>query len=164
MVLLSVLIFGTAQFCNFVAAQDNSIQQQVADAEITAANIAADIQFLADDLLEGRGPGTRGDKLAMRYIQTQFELMGLQPAAPGGGWVQPVPLVDTNWADRRPRAAQRRDKFPDSILDFFFVAKEAKDWTASSRILVQNGDLPDTGRGNPCHGRTRPPLRSRPRT
>ena len=68
-------------------------QQAAANAEITALSLAADVKFLADDLLEGRAPGTRGDLLAQRYIISQFEQLGLQPAAPGGGWVQDVPLV-----------------------------------------------------------------------
>ena len=55
--------------------------------------IRGHIRFLADDLLEGRGPGTRGDQLTQRYIATQLGSLGLQPAAPGGGWYQPVPLV-----------------------------------------------------------------------
>lgn len=55
--------------------------------------LRAHIRFLADDLLEGRGPGSRGDALTQRYLQTQFRLFGLQPAAPDGGWIQPVPLV-----------------------------------------------------------------------
>ncbi len=59
----------------------------------------ADIQFLADDLLEGRGPGTRGDALAQKYIATQLKLAGLQPVLetdtenPNGSWTQAVPLV-----------------------------------------------------------------------
>ena len=51
------------------------------------------IRFLASDLLEGRGPGSRGDELAQLYIAAQFESLGLKPAAPGGGWFQKVPLV-----------------------------------------------------------------------
>ncbi len=69
------------------------VQQQAADDHITEASLRADIKFLADDLLEGRGPGTRGDQLAQKYIISQFEQLGLQPVAPGGGWVQDVPLV-----------------------------------------------------------------------
>lgn len=73
---------------------------QPSDAEVSAAERAihaealrGHIRFLADDLLEGRGPGSRGDELAQRYIAAQFEALGLEPAAPGGGWFQPVPLV-----------------------------------------------------------------------
>ena len=67
--------------------------RQAARKAIGETTLRADIRFLADDLLEGRGPGTRGDQLAQRYIATQFELLGLEPAAPGGQWSQTVPLV-----------------------------------------------------------------------
>ncbi|MCH2181135.1 MAG: M28 family peptidase [Mariniblastus sp.] len=68
-------------------------EQEVAQQWISENALKADIKFLADDLLEGRGPGTRGDDLAQRYIVSQFEQMGLEPAAPSGGWIQKVPLV-----------------------------------------------------------------------
>lgn len=67
--------------------------QQAAEKSIHEAALRAHVRFLADDLLEGRAPGTRGDLLAQRYIAAQFELLGFHPAAPGGGWFQPVPLV-----------------------------------------------------------------------
>lgn len=51
----------------------------------------AHITFLADDLLEGREAGTRGFDIAARYVATQFEALGLQPAA-AGRWQQPVAL------------------------------------------------------------------------
>lgn len=65
----------------------------VAEETITEAGLRADIRFLADDLLEGRGPGTRGDQLAQKYIVSQYELMGLQPGMADGSYLQPVPLV-----------------------------------------------------------------------
>jgi hypothetical protein len=68
-------------------------QQRRAAEMIREGALRAHIRYLADDLLEGRGPGSRGDLLAQRYIAAQFELMGMKPAAPGGGWFQPVPLV-----------------------------------------------------------------------
>ncbi len=67
--------------------------RQAAEHWITAETLKADVRFLAHDLLEGRGPGTRGDLLAQQYIATQFELLGLKPVQPGAGWVQPVPMV-----------------------------------------------------------------------
>ncbi len=51
------------------------------------------IRFLADDLLEGRGPGSRGDELSQLYLATQFQAFGYQTVLPDGKWVQPVPLV-----------------------------------------------------------------------
>ncbi len=67
--------------------------QQIAELSINEATLRGHIRFLADDLLEGRAPGTNGDLLAQRYVAAQFESLGLKPAAPGGGWFQPVPLV-----------------------------------------------------------------------
>jgi len=60
---------------------------------ITQGAIEAPIRFLASDLLEGRGPGTRGDELARLYLQTQLEGMGFQPAFANGAWQQPFDIV-----------------------------------------------------------------------
>src|SRR5215471_1197365 len=55
--------------------------------------LAAHDKFLASDLLEGRGPGTRGDEVAMEYIADEFESYGLKPAGDSGTYFQKVPLV-----------------------------------------------------------------------
>src|SRR3954454_4041871 len=55
--------------------------------------MAAHDQFLASDLLEGRGPGTRGDEIAQQYIAAQFEALGLQPGGDNGTYYQNVPLL-----------------------------------------------------------------------
>jgi Zn-dependent M28 family amino/carboxypeptidase len=64
-----------------------------AAATIDEAVLRAHVKFLASDLLEGRAPGARGDALAEAYVASQLEALGLEGAAPGGGFVQPVPLV-----------------------------------------------------------------------
>jgi Zn-dependent M28 family amino/carboxypeptidase len=63
-----------------------------AAASIDPEKIRAHVRFLSLDLLEGRGPGTRGDALAAEYIATQFALAGLQPAGDKGTYFQRVPL------------------------------------------------------------------------
>jgi Zn-dependent M28 family amino/carboxypeptidase len=64
---------------------------------VTAAAIDAPLRYLSDDLLEGRGPGTRGSDLAIRYIAAEMEAMGLQPGATDDAgqpsFLQKVPLV-----------------------------------------------------------------------
>ena len=59
---------------------------------IDSEKIRAHVRFLSLDLLEGRGPGTRGAELAAEYIATQFALAGLQPAGDSGTFFQHVPL------------------------------------------------------------------------
>lgn len=95
----SIFVFKAAvllavSFASVVCAQlPREAEEKAAAAYITESKLRADIRFLADDLLEGRGPGTRGDKLAQRYIVSQFESLGLKPAAADGKWTQEVPLV-----------------------------------------------------------------------
>jgi len=55
--------------------------------------LRAHVRFLAHDLLEGRGPGTRGDALAQAYIASQFEALGLKPMGTEGSYLQPFDLV-----------------------------------------------------------------------
>jgi Zn-dependent M28 family amino/carboxypeptidase len=57
---------------------------------IDAEHIRAHVRFLADDLLEGRGTGTRGGDIAAKYIAAQFALDGLKPAGDDGGYLQRV--------------------------------------------------------------------------
>ena len=66
---------------------------RAAAASIDAEKIRAHVRFLSLDLLEGRGPGTRGGELAAEYIATQFDLDGLEPAGDNGTYFQHVPLV-----------------------------------------------------------------------
>ena len=60
---------------------------------LSTAAMDAHLKYLADDLLEGRAPATRGGALAANYIAAQFEAMGLEPAGPDGSYFQPVALV-----------------------------------------------------------------------
>ena len=50
--------------------------------------LKAHMAFLADDLLEGREAGSRGDKLTQLYISNAFRAAGLQPAGDQGGYLQ----------------------------------------------------------------------------
>lgn len=49
----------------------------------------ADVRYLSDDALEGRGVGTTGGLCATAYLAARFDALGLEPAGPGGSWLQP---------------------------------------------------------------------------
>ena len=66
---------------------------KAAEASIDPEKIRAHVRFLADDLLEGRGPGLRGSELAAKYIATEFALDGLQPGGDNGTYFQQVKFV-----------------------------------------------------------------------
>ncbi len=48
------------------------------DADLIS-NLKSHVMFLADDKLEGRQTGTRGEQLAMEYIADQYKRIGLEP-------------------------------------------------------------------------------------
>jgi Zn-dependent M28 family amino/carboxypeptidase len=66
--------------------QDVTAAMQRIDAE----RIRAHVRYLSDDLLEGRGTGTRGGDIAAKYIAAQFALDGLEPAGDDGGYLQKI--------------------------------------------------------------------------
>src|ERR1043166_8423917 len=56
--------------------------------------IEAHVRFLASDLLEGRGTGTRGYFLAAEYVAAQLEGLGVEPGA-NGSYFQSIPFRKT---------------------------------------------------------------------
>ena len=60
---------------------------------IRAEALSAHVRFLADDLLEGRGTGSRGHAIAARYFAAQLQALGYAPAGDNGTWFQSVPFI-----------------------------------------------------------------------
>jgi len=109
-----ISLFVTAAFfaVSFVRAQQPSLVPEIpglpssareAAASIDPERIRAHVRFLSLDLLEGRGPGTRGGELASEYIATQFALAGLKPAGDNGTYFQPVPLYAVHTEEDKTR-------------------------------------------------------------
>ena len=74
---------------------------------ISAARIKADVKTLSSDAFGGRGPGEDGEARTIAWLQGAMQKAGLQPGAPGGQWLQPVPLV-------------RFDRAPGAVLTLTF--------------------------------------------
>lgn len=69
---------------------------ELAAQQITDAYMREIIVEISDDRYEGRGPGTRGDEMARRYLAGRMEELGLEPGAPDGGWEQSFDLVSVD--------------------------------------------------------------------
>jgi len=81
---------------------------------ISQENVGHHLQVLADDSLEGRATGSRGEAKAASYIANQLQAYGIKPLGDGGSFFQNFPLHGS-----LPLA--------DSQLNFF--------WQESSRTL-----------------------------
>lgn len=60
---------------------------------IQANDIMQHTKVLSSDEYEGRGPGTKGEELSVKYLTEQFQRLGLKPGNPDGTYVQKVPLT-----------------------------------------------------------------------
>jgi Peptidase family M28/PA domain len=85
-VVLTLLLRASISFSQ----TDENMDKTLADINPNA--IKASMTFLADDLVEGRQPGSRGFAIASKYIESQFISLGLQPGIDGKSYVQPVPF------------------------------------------------------------------------
>jgi Zn-dependent M28 family amino/carboxypeptidase len=66
---------------------------QAAELSVDPEKIRAHVRILADDVLQGRYPGTPGGEMAAAYIAKQFAADGLTPAGDNGTFLQHVNFV-----------------------------------------------------------------------
>lgn len=81
---------------------------------ISAARIKADVEYLASDRLEGRGPGTRGEDLTIAHLAAEFKKAGVLPKGENGTYFQKVPLLNIATS---PKSTLRATK-GNSTIDF----------------------------------------------
>ena len=128
-----------------------AVQPAVFTPEETAAadrirpeGIRAHTRALADDLLEGRGTASRGERLAQLYIVGQMESLGLQPGAPDGTWRQPFDVVGITSHSpdtiRFTRSGKTLDlRFRDDFIAFSGVAEPEARVAAAEVVFVGYG-------------------------
>ena len=108
--------------------------EQVGTASISLKGIRAHLKFLADDLLDGRGTGSRGLRLAENYVATQFESHGIQPGGDNGTYFQKVPMVGYT-ADQVTFEFRKGNKMKQLTYLDDFVANTA---CAESHVALKN--------------------------
>ena len=56
--------------------------------EISIAHLRSNMEFLADDLLEGRNSTSKGERIASLYIANELHKYGIQPFGDDGTYYQ----------------------------------------------------------------------------
>ena len=90
---LSLVLLALAGVAPTLASQTRPSAGALAAGAVDPKVLRAHLEFLADDALEGRRPGTRGGELAAKYIAAQFERLGLEPAGDSGTYFHRVPII-----------------------------------------------------------------------
>jgi hypothetical protein len=110
---------------------------------ITPEGMLAHIKTLSSDEFEGRGPGSKGEELSIKYIAEQFKKIGLKPGNPNGSYFQEVPLAGIKSDPHMTFAAAGKPpmdlKFPDD-----FVASSAR---LQDKIDINDSDVVFVGYG-----------------
>ncbi len=60
---------------------------------MTAEMVLGDVTRISSDEMEGRGPGTDGDRKARKYLTGRLEELGYEPGFGEQGWEQPFSIV-----------------------------------------------------------------------
>ncbi|WP_276504157.1 M28 family peptidase [Terrimonas pollutisoli] len=129
--LFAVTLIVTSSFAQKIKKED----------KITLANLKTHISFLADDKLEGRRAGSKGEKLAMEYISEKFKANGIQPK----GTEDYFQSFDINEGKQigEKTAFSINDTSLRAGEDFFpFLFSAEKSLEASPAIAIQEADMP----------------------
>ena len=104
------LVFATT--INSLSQSAKSFDSQSAQTApaVIDREVRADMAFLADDDLHGRGSATRDEHIAALFAASQFQALGLEPGGPDGSYLQKAPLPDP----LPPQIQQRVAKFQDT--------------------------------------------------
>jgi len=109
---------------------------------LSASNLLSWTRTLASDEFEGRGPGSRGEERATRWIAGQMEQAGLSPGGPGGSWFQTVPMVgirSTVVAGASVAGGREAWNLPQDLVAWAPAAQEHVSVTNSGLVFVGYG-------------------------
>ncbi len=139
------LVLGAFGLFLFGACSDDSAPQSAASPEssgaeqavklITAEGMRDYVIELSSDKYEGRGPGSRGDRMARDYLVEQLKQMGLEPGAADGGWQQPFDLVGVT--------AEQPPAWEFAASDAATTLKQWDDFIVSSGVQTARAEVSD---------------------
>jgi aminopeptidase YwaD len=135
-------------------AQKTSAQKINKEDKKVVENLKTTINFLADDKLEGRRTGSKGEKLAYEFIEKEFKKAGLQTFTATKNYVQAFEVNEGKEIDSNSyvKIGEKQLKIKEDFIPLSFskigFAKQNDDH--SSKIwLVDIGDTLNYNKDNP---------------
>lgn len=146
---LALTLVGAVVAVSVGACASSSEQQQTyQEPEAREQAVKAHMQFLADDLLEGRDTGSRGYDISALYVASHFKTMGLTPYGEDG-YNQWMPARQTRLVANSATFTLHSDG-EDQALDFpkaFFTGPSAvatEQSVTADLVFVGYGMVSDT--------------------
>jgi Zn-dependent M28 family amino/carboxypeptidase len=143
LVLAGVLAALTATSLAVIRPALTTDEERIAAESIGERRLRADVRWLSSDLLEGRAPGSRGDRLAREYVAARFEAAGLEPGI-GSAWEQPVELVGmTAQAPEKLRVSREVEALTLRLRDDYIAYSGSPD----SEVRLDDAEIVFVGYG-----------------
>lgn len=109
--------------------------------------VRAHVEFLADDLLEGRDAGTRGYDIAALYVASRFDALGLKPGG-SKGWYQPIEFARAKFRKDAPATITIGGTVFQNGVDVMMTANARE----ADQLLVADTVFVGYGLDSPGHG------------
>jgi Zn-dependent M28 family amino/carboxypeptidase/uncharacterized protein YceK len=93
--LAAAALAGCATSSSTQIAQPSDPASPASYAPVDVERLSEWTRQLASDEMQGRAPGTEGDRRTIAWFVEQFRSLGLEPGGENGGWTQRVPLIRT---------------------------------------------------------------------
>lgn len=111
--------------------------------------VQADMAFLADDELHGRGSATRDEHIAALFAASQFQALGFEPGGDNGSFLQKILLPNPLPA----RLQQRLSKFEDTPRkETWNAIAILRGRTLPDEVVLLTAHLDHLGVGPPVNG------------
>ena len=132
----------------FLAAASPLVAQTAADEPAFSPDqMRAHVEFLADDLLEGRDAGTRGYDIAALYVASRFDALGLKPGGPKG-WYQPIDFARARFKKDAPATITIGGTAFQNGVDVMMTANARE----PEQLLAADAVFVGYGLDSPTHG------------
>jgi Zn-dependent M28 family amino/carboxypeptidase len=109
---------------------------------INADDLMRHIKALSSDEYEGRGPGTKGEELTVKYITGEFQRLGLKPGNPDGTFIQKVPLAGFRAEPEGVFKAGGKEMRLENLKDYVAVSRRYE-----PQVNVDDSDIVFVGYG-----------------
>ena len=139
-VLTSLFMLGAC--ANTYSAEAPSTSEGNSLPVFSQERIKADLEFLADDALEGRDTGSRGYRIAANYVAATFKQLGLKPGGEDGTYFQEVPFQKAK-LDIESAKISIRNADGETVLtagDDFFVGGSVKSPSGEAAWRANHAD------------------------
>jgi hypothetical protein len=123
--------------CALVLAQNPKIPKEarVGYQSINANDLSARLHFIASPELEGRETTTRGQKVAARYIASEFQKLGLKPIGDSGSYFQQFNVELTKISDKSTLAVTTTQGTSTFTIGKDFYATSSLDGPVTAPVI-----------------------------